>query len=50
MHCPFCSRVDLVSDEDPDASFSEMLGHIRSRHYDEDQTPATLWPKIKVTS
>lgn len=50
MHCPFCPRVDRVSDEDPDSSFSEMLGHIRYRHYDEDQSPAVLWPKIEVRS
>jgi hypothetical protein len=50
MNCPFCHHEEQVSEEDPDASFSDMLGHIRWRHHDEDQSPAVLWPKIQITS
>jgi hypothetical protein len=48
FQCPFCPRRELVSIEDPDASFSEVLGHITMRHHDEDQSPSVLWPKIEV--
>lgn len=50
MRCPFCARVDGVSEEDPDSAFSDMLAHIRIRHPEQDQEPSVLWPKIKVTS
>jgi hypothetical protein len=48
MHCPFCQHLLEVSPEDPDSSFSEMLGHVRWQHPGEDQAPASLWPKIEV--
>ena len=45
---PACTFEEAVSDVDPDASFSEVLSHIRSFHPDVDTDPATLWPNIKV--
>lgn len=48
MSCPFCVLALGFSDEDPDAAMSDLLGHIRSRHPDKDQTPAVLWPMIQV--
>ncbi len=49
MHCPFCDYAEWVSDEDPDASFSLMLGHIAAAHSGQDLSPAVLWPKIEVS-
>jgi hypothetical protein len=37
------------SEEDPDAAFGDMLGHIRSRHHEQNQAPAVLWPQIRTT-
>lgn len=48
LWCPFCAHRTWLSTEDPDASFGDMLGHIRTRHHREDQTPSVLWPKIEV--
>ncbi len=48
MRCPFCPRVNEVSDEDPDATFGDMLSHIRWSHPEQDQAPAVLWPKIEI--
>lgn len=48
MPCPACPHAEWVSPEDPDASFGELLRHIRSRHPEVDQAPAALWPKIEV--
>jgi hypothetical protein len=48
LWCPFCSHTEWVSDEDPDASFSQMLRHVRRSHPNADQAPAELWPRIKV--
>lgn len=46
FRCPFCPFAVEVSEEDQDASFSEILSHIRWRHPEEDQTPERLWPRI----
>jgi hypothetical protein len=49
MRCPFCTYVEWVSEEDPDASFSMLLNHVVRRHPHEDQSPPVLWPKIEVS-
>jgi hypothetical protein len=48
FYCPFCPHAVFASDKDPDSGMSIMLGHIRWRHDDQDQTPAVLWPKIRT--
>lgn len=48
MVCPECGRCEWVSPEDPDASFSQLLRHIRSRHPLVDQSPSALWPRIET--
>lgn len=46
--CPECPRREQVSEVDDDASFSEMLSHIRWEHPEVDQRPEVLWPRIDV--
>lgn len=50
LRCPFCPTAVSVSPDDPDASFGQILSHVRRRHESVDQSPAVLWPKIKETS
>jgi hypothetical protein len=45
---PECSHQEEISEEDPDACFGEILGHIRASHPDIPQDPATLWPRISI--
>lgn len=45
---PACSFEEPVSEVDPDASFGEVLSHIRFHHPDVNTDPATLWPSIGV--
>lgn len=45
---PGCQFEEPVSEEDPDASFGEVLNHISTQHPEVDSDPATLWPNIKV--
>jgi hypothetical protein len=42
-----CDHTEPVSEEDPDASFGEMLDHIRWVHPEMDQRPSVLWPMIE---
>lgn len=51
LHCPFCSYAECVSEEDPDASFSQILNHIEVRHrsFAEGMSPEVLWPRIEVS-
>lgn len=48
LPCPFCVYVEELSEEDPDASFSQILSHIRWQHPGENQEPTVLWRKIEV--
>lgn len=48
LQCPECSEQSWVSPRDPDATWSDMLSHIRELHWTVDQTPSVLWPRIKV--
>jgi hypothetical protein len=34
LGCPACPRIFQVSEVDPDASLSEVVSHLRSRHAD----------------
>lgn len=48
FRCPECTEEVWISPRDPDASFSDMLSHIRSLHVTVDQTPSVLWNRIRV--
>jgi hypothetical protein len=47
LRCPECPEELWISPRDPDASFSDMLSHIRSLHWTVDQTPSVLWKRIR---
>lgn len=46
--CPECPERVEVSPADEDASFGQMLNHIRWGHPETDQRSETLWPRIAV--
>lgn len=46
--CPECGRVEPVSAADPDASYDDLLNHIRTAHPGIDQRPEVLWPRIEL--
>lgn len=48
LKCPECRHEEGVSEEDPDAAFSEILSHVRWHHPEVDATPAVLWPRIDL--
>lgn len=48
FQCPECPEELWISPRDPDASWSDMLSHIRSLHPYTDQSPSVLWKRIKT--
>lgn len=50
LKCPECRYEEEVSEEDPDASFSEILRHVRRQHPGVNTAPAVLWPRIDLVT
>lgn len=48
IHCAECGREWQVSEEDGDATLSDCMGHVRSRHPDTDPWTAIKEGKAKV--
>jgi len=48
--CPECDRLEEVSLTDWDASWAEMLSHIKIVHPSVSQSPNSLWPRIALVT